>query len=139
LQVGDLLSSHDGQWVAVKEVYDTGEYETVYNLRVETFHTYFVGGEDWGFSVWAHNTYSGPTPTPRKSSKTIRAEWEAANPGKTWPKDPVSGRNQDVAHTVPLSDGGGNGLDNIQPLPHADHVAQHVANGDFRRWGGRRY
>jgi hypothetical protein len=20
-------------------------------------HTYFVGGEDWGFSVWAHNEY----------------------------------------------------------------------------------
>jgi hypothetical protein len=39
LQVGDLLSSHDGQWLAVKEVYDTGEYETVYNLRVADFHT----------------------------------------------------------------------------------------------------
>ena len=55
LQAGDLLSSHDGQWVAVEEVYDTGESETVYNLRVAEHHTYFVGGEDWGFSVWRHN------------------------------------------------------------------------------------
>jgi hypothetical protein len=44
-----------GQWVAVEEVYDTGEWETVYNLRISDYHTYFVGGEDWGFSVWAHN------------------------------------------------------------------------------------
>ncbi len=55
IQPGDELSSHDGQWVAVEEVYDTGEHETVYNLRVTDFHTYFVGGAEWGFSAWAHN------------------------------------------------------------------------------------
>ena len=55
LVAGDLLNRDDGQWVAVAEVYDTGEYETVYNLRVADFHTYFVGSETWGFSVWAHN------------------------------------------------------------------------------------
>ncbi len=60
LRPGDLLLSHDGQWVAVEEVYDSGEYETVYNLRVADFHTYFVGSStDWGFSVWAHNN-GGP-------------------------------------------------------------------------------
>jgi hypothetical protein len=36
-------------------VEDTGAWATVYNLRVADYHTYFVGGEDWGFSVWAHN------------------------------------------------------------------------------------
>jgi intein/homing endonuclease len=55
LQVGDLLSSHDGRWVPVEDLLDTGEYETVYNLRVAEFHTYFVGSRDWGFSIWAHN------------------------------------------------------------------------------------
>ena len=43
LHSGDLLDSHDGQWVAVQEVYSTGVYETVYNLRLAEFHTYFVG------------------------------------------------------------------------------------------------
>jgi hypothetical protein len=57
LEEGDLLSSHDGQWVAVEEQFETGEYETVYNLRVAECHTYFVGSRQWGFSVWAHNTY----------------------------------------------------------------------------------
>jgi hypothetical protein len=59
---GAELSGHDGRWVAVEEVHRTGEYATVYNLRVSDFHTYFVGGLDWGFDVWAHNEYkSGKT------------------------------------------------------------------------------
>jgi RHS repeat-associated protein len=57
LRVGDLLSSHDGRWVPVEAVKDTGVYETVYNLRIADYHTYFVGSALWGFSVWAHNTY----------------------------------------------------------------------------------
>jgi hypothetical protein len=55
LQRGDILIGHDGGQQAVEEAYDTGEWETVYNCRVRDFSTYFVGGEDWGFSVWAHN------------------------------------------------------------------------------------
>ncbi|MHB1423875.1 MAG: polymorphic toxin-type HINT domain-containing protein [Gemmataceae bacterium] len=43
LQVGELLSSHDGQWVAVEAVSDNGDYEPVYNVRVADYHTYFVG------------------------------------------------------------------------------------------------
>ena len=52
---GDQLSSHDGQWVVVESVVDTGKYERVYNLRIADYHTYFVGCDEWGFSVWAHN------------------------------------------------------------------------------------
>jgi RHS repeat-associated protein len=58
LVAGDLLVSHDGQLLAVEDVFDTGEYETVYNLRVADYHTYFVGIAEWGFSVWAHNSCS---------------------------------------------------------------------------------
>jgi RHS repeat-associated protein len=59
LQPGDLLRSHDGQMVAVDDVCDGGYEETVYNCRIAEYHTYFVGGDDWGFSVWAHNTCAG--------------------------------------------------------------------------------
>jgi hypothetical protein len=60
LRAGDRLSSHDGHWVAIEEVFDTGEYEVVYNLQVADFHTYFAGSLEWGFSVWAHNAeYNG--------------------------------------------------------------------------------
>jgi len=55
LQAGDLLVSHDGQRIAVAELYDTCQYEPVYNLAIRSFHTYFVGDATWPFSVWAHN------------------------------------------------------------------------------------
>jgi len=50
-----LLLCEDGTWAAVEDLLDTGEWETVYNLRVANYHTYFVGCDEWGFSVWAHN------------------------------------------------------------------------------------
>ncbi len=62
LQIGDRLVSHDGKTAAVEDLLDTGELETVYNLRVADHHTYFVGGEDWGFWVWAHNACGGIAP-----------------------------------------------------------------------------
>ena len=52
LKAGDYLSSHDGQWVAVDAVSGIRDVATVYNLRVADHHTYFVGGREWGFSVW---------------------------------------------------------------------------------------
>jgi hypothetical protein len=55
LQAGDVLVGHDQQRVAVVRVRVTGELATVYNLRVSNHHTYFVGRDEWGFSVWAHN------------------------------------------------------------------------------------
>ncbi|MCZ2342008.1 MAG: HINT domain-containing protein [Bacteroidales bacterium] len=57
LAAGDRLVCEDGSTVLVEAVVDTGTVEVVYNLRVADWHTYFVGGEDWGFSVWAHNAY----------------------------------------------------------------------------------
>jgi hypothetical protein len=55
LTPGDRLRSDVGRMVAVEEVFDTGVEEPVYNCAVADYHTYFVGDEDWGFSVWAHN------------------------------------------------------------------------------------
>lgn len=55
LQVGDKLATESGAWVTVEGVEGTGEWATVYNLRVADHHTYFVGCDEWGFSVWAHN------------------------------------------------------------------------------------
>ena len=52
LEQDDLLLGMEQERTAVEEVFDTGEYVTVYNVEVEDFHTYVVGGEDWGFSVW---------------------------------------------------------------------------------------
>jgi hypothetical protein len=57
LEQGDLLRSHDGQWVPMEALTESGEVTTVYNLEVDEDHTYFVGDTSWAFSVWAHNAY----------------------------------------------------------------------------------
>jgi len=56
LACGDRIPGMDPkETVAVEGVADSGDHRTVYNLRVADYHTYFVGCEEWGFSVWAHN------------------------------------------------------------------------------------
>ncbi len=55
LEMGDILLSHDGQQRAIQGLSEADSVATVYNLRVADYHTYFVGCQEWGFSVWAHN------------------------------------------------------------------------------------
>jgi hypothetical protein len=52
---GDRIWTKECRWVRVEELFETQEVKRVINLRVEDFATFFVGGEEWGFSVWAHN------------------------------------------------------------------------------------
>src|SRR5205823_4857457 len=51
LRPGDRLLGHDNRVVTVEEIVDTGKWATVYNFRVADFSTYFVGCDEWGFSV----------------------------------------------------------------------------------------
>ena len=55
LRIGDVLVSHDGWEHPIGGIADSGQVLTVYNLEVEEGHTYFVGREEWGWSIWAHN------------------------------------------------------------------------------------
>ncbi len=86
LQPGDRLGSHDGQSVTVREVYDTGETEAVYNLRIADYHTYFVGCPEWGWSAWAHNACNNPFGSrggPAHLGKIGQAEQRLASKGWT--------------------------------------------------------
>ncbi len=77
------------------------------------------------------------TPENRKSSSTLRRLWERFT-GDSWPKDPATGRNQDVAHKDAVADGGSpNDPKNFEPKPHDEHMREHMERGDFRRWGAR--
>ena len=46
LQVGDKLLCEDGSFIVLEGIRDTGDWETVYNLRIANFHTYFVGCDE---------------------------------------------------------------------------------------------
>jgi RHS repeat-associated protein len=52
---GDLVLGLEGKWAEVESVTDIGRDEVVYNMTVAAAHTFFVGCDEWGFSVWAHN------------------------------------------------------------------------------------
>ena len=60
LERGDQLACDVASWKVVEGIVDRGEVSDVYNFRVSGFHTYFVGDEDWGFSVWTHNCCCEP-------------------------------------------------------------------------------
>lgn len=53
---------------------------TVYNLRVADYHTYFVGCNEWGWSVWAHNM-CGPFGEGLSKAEQLETykRWKAAN------------------------------------------------------------
>jgi Pretoxin HINT domain len=57
IKAGDEIRLEEPGWVVVEAVEETGVWETVYNFRIAEHHTYFVGCDEWGFSVWAHNQY----------------------------------------------------------------------------------
>jgi intein/homing endonuclease len=78
LRIGDLLVSHDGQTAPVDDILDTGIWETVYNFRVADCHTYFVGSDEWCFSVWAHNSC---TVSPRQLARAQAGAQELVNSG----------------------------------------------------------
>lgn len=68
--------------------------------------------------------------------ETIRRRWVRAK-GEKWPTD-SEGRNYDAHHIKPKADGGTDDPDNIRPMPHDEHVREHIENGDFSRWARRR-
>ncbi|VTS06511.1 polymorphic toxin-type HINT domain-containing protein [Tuwongella immobilis] len=57
LTPGHQLRTLDGSSIDVESLAETGQWQPVYNLRVADWHTYFVGDDEWGFAVWAHNAY----------------------------------------------------------------------------------
>ena len=87
--------------------------------------------------LWAVLTGTVAAGVARISPSAAHKLWEAANPGEKVPFDAVRGRFYDMAHNKALADGGTNAAGNLKPQEHAEHMAEHMENGDFARWGAR--
>lgn len=107
------------------------------------------GGSDFLATLEPDSRSNYPNPLPSHAAAIEDGEFlEIGNPHNrrlrreyvrergSWPRTP-EGRNYDVAHITAVADGGTNTLDNIRPMHSDDHRAQHMADGDFRRWGAR--
>jgi hypothetical protein len=68
-------------------------------------------------------------------ARSQRRQWERRE-GQDWPTT-ESGRNYDRSHIIPKADGGPDTVDNIRPQHPDEHRAEHMAKGDFARWGAR--
>jgi hypothetical protein len=91
LRMGDLLLGRDGEFLLVQGVAPSGVVETLYNWRVQDYHTYFVGSAASGFTVWAHNACaisSGEPPALPRGE-----EGEPTRGTLSW-KDPVTGESK---------------------------------------------
>jgi Pretoxin HINT domain len=55
LEAGDELRTHAGRWLKLDGLEGPKASETVYNMCVAEYHTYFIGDQIWGFAVWSHN------------------------------------------------------------------------------------
>jgi hypothetical protein len=52
---GDELLTESGSWVRCEAAVLTAETAPVFNVEIAEHHTYFVGNDEWGFALWAHN------------------------------------------------------------------------------------
>lgn len=94
------------------------------------FDPAYIDASNAGSDADAYLFLTGNPHNPR-----LKREWEQRE-GRPWPTD-EKGRSYHVAHKKALADGGTNTLDNIEPMHPDEHIAQHIANGDFSRWAKR--
>jgi hypothetical protein len=95
LQPGDRLTTSTEETVICSGCALSGRVEAVYNVEVEEDHTYFIGENDWGWDLWAHNATAGRGGAPTPSLEGAPRAVEDSNRGVTWTTE-RTGRNSNA-------------------------------------------
>jgi hypothetical protein len=133
VEAGEEVLGKDGEWTAVDAVEKTRRIETVYNCEVEDFHTYFVGGPDWTFSVWAHNAsteaYGGNHGELKASKKRGRAGGRNGTQVDHLNQDASYGRTPSIPGNngteIPYSEGAATPLEGSTSMEGGEHNVKH--------------
>ncbi len=112
----DQFIGFDNQLVTVEAIRDTQNYERVYNVSVSEWHTYFIGKEDWGWSIWGHNA------APYRDNVYPDPEKPSYNNGATH-----------IDHSRARSLGGTNDASNLRPLPAETNLRKGGFEGALNR------
>jgi RHS repeat-associated protein len=104
LDPGERVLGLSGEWLLVEGVDDAGLFTTVYNFRVADWHTYFVGTEEWGFSVWVHNSCRVTAPGGLTNRDMLQLKDPAKVPAHY--RDPSDPLRFDQLATDPAHQGG---------------------------------
>ena len=143
LTSGDVISSADGQSHRVVGVHHLDRPETVYNIEVHRFHTYFVGQG----KLWVHNAcQGGPLRGIGGSGWRGDANWRSAvrdvNRGGTI--ESLNGTVPTKQEAIDLINEGGGSVERIEGphdapnphnYPHVNYWTSEGAKGTLRILG----
>jgi hypothetical protein len=94
LKIGMHIRKADGTYGLVWWAWNVEREQVMYNLTVDTAHTYFVGQGQW----LVHNTGAGPCPIGTNGTKfTSKTLWEG-EPGRLDVENPAPGVRDGQIH-----------------------------------------
>ena len=115
MRVGDRVLTATGEPLRIESVGEARREATVYNFRVEEWHTYFVGDPNtWGFDVWVHNNHTAASEIDKSWKLKIDGKAQkTGTPGhqfRTYREAIAEAKKPDV-QSVHLDHGYNRGLD----------------------------
>ncbi len=79
-------------------------------------------------AFWKHEAQKNPCKYSKENLERMKKGLAPIGP---------DGKPMELHHKVPLSEGGTNDFDNLQPMTHTEHRKLHRDAGDYGRWGTR--
>lgn len=126
----------------MEAIRETDRVRTVHNFRVADYHTYFVGGKEWGFSVWVHNARYTPSTdlvdAYALQRRSGNVDWDTIDPNLTTRQQSAirrAAREQGIAIPTPNSFGSPGNLSHQQAVGLLKEMAESEFPGQIIHMG----